>query len=161
MIRSRVIYPVAACTNRYQPRRMANGDINDETRRSKLPSNIRPRTSDSMDGCTCKPPPWLAGHGSARRDHRTKGIIAVLLTTSTVRACDCESDYLGMISNTCAKARAHPSASPRRGLVANCDISPKAQGRPASPHFITATPPPTLLAPTRIHGRLRSDLASH
>ena len=36
-----------------------------------------------------------------------------------------------------------PSASPRRGLVANCDISPKPQGLPASPHFITATPPPT------------------
>ena len=161
MIRSRVIYPVAACTARYRPRRMANGDINDETRRSKLPSNIRPRTSETR-------------HQNDARANCLHGSQATAARGETIAESD--SSHCSpppsvhvmakatMISNTCAKARAHPSASPRRGLVANCDISPKPQGLPASPgspYFITATPPLTLLAPTRIHGRLRSDLASH
>lgn len=84
--------------------------------------------------------------------------IAVLLTTSTVRACDCESDY--DFQHVCESPRA-PFRITASGPCCELRYITMPQGLPASPHFITATPPPTSLAPTRIHGRLRSDLASH
>ena len=123
MIRSRVIYPVAACTNRYQPRRMANGDINDETRRSKLPSNIRPRTSETRHRNDARANRLHGSQATAARGE-TIALKALLQYCSRPAPSVHVIAKVTMISNTCAKARALPSASPRRGRVANCGISP-------------------------------------
>ena len=123
MIRSRVIYPVAACTNRYQPRRMANGDINDETRRSKLPSNIRPRTSETRHRNDARANRLHGSQATAARGE-TIALKALLQYCSRPAPSVHVIAKVTMISNTCAKARALPSASPRRGRVANCGTSP-------------------------------------
>lgn len=167
MIPPRLIYHC----RRHQPRLMygslaryslpasAHGDITNEMRledRSSKATSGRGRQrrdSPHETRCTCKPRPWPRQR-AARPSHRQH---CSSPRDTTIRACDCENDYN---SSTCARARARFSASPCRGPVANNPIYHQDQGLPVSPHFITATPPPTLLAPIRIRGRLRSDLAS-
>lgn len=140
MIRSRLIYPVATYTARYQPRRMATSMMRLQDRSSQATSG-RGRQRLTVNGCTCKPPPWLAGHGSARRDHRRFGLQPLL--TTAIRACDCESDY--DFQHVCESPRA-----PFRITAAGpcCELRYITQGsRPPS-------------QPTLHHGNSASHLAS-
>lgn len=121
---------------------MATSMMRLEDRSSQATLGRGPRTSpQSSDStrCTCKPPPWLAGHGRARRDHRTTGT----LLTTIIRACDRESDYY--FQHVCESPR-----SPFRITVSGpcCELRCITKG----------TRPPS--QPTLHHGNSASHLAS-
>jgi hypothetical protein len=123
MIRSRLIFSLAipACYSaRFQPRRMATSVMRLEDRSSQA-SNIRPRTSDSMMDARAN---RLHGSQATAARGETIALKALLQYCSRPAPSVHVIAKVTMISNTCAKARALPSASPRRGRVANCGISP-------------------------------------
>lgn len=124
MIRSRLLYPldIPACymySARFQPRRMATSVMRLEDQSSQATSG-RGRQTQWMDARANR----LHGSQATAARGETIALKALLQYCSRPAPSVHVIAKVTMISNTCAKARALPSASPRRGRVANCGISP-------------------------------------